>query len=62
MITVENRGNKVTAMVTKLVTGGNSFKLVFGLIDIVKKKGCQLPDKKEKGLFQICNNAKYNKI
>jgi hypothetical protein len=52
MVTVENRGNKVTGMVTKLVTSGNSFKLVFGLIDIVKKKRCQLlPDKKEKGLF-----------
>jgi hypothetical protein len=52
MVTVENRGNKVTAMLTKLVTSGNSFKLVFGLIDIVKKKGCQLlQNMKEKGLF-----------
>ena len=38
MVTVENRGNKVTGMVTKLVTSGNSFKLPFCLIDIVKKK------------------------
>jgi hypothetical protein len=32
------RGNKVVAMATKLVTSGNSFKLLFGLIDIEQKK------------------------
>jgi hypothetical protein len=33
-----SRGNKVAAMVTKLATSGNSFKLLFGLIDIEQKK------------------------
>jgi septal ring factor EnvC (AmiA/AmiB activator) len=32
------RGNKVVAMITKLVTSGNSFKLLFGLIDIEQKR------------------------
>ena len=38
METDDNRGNKVVAMVTKLVTSGNSFKLLFGLIDIEQKR------------------------
>jgi hypothetical protein len=38
MVTVGNRGNKLVAMVTNVVTSGNSFKLLFGLIDIAKKK------------------------
>jgi len=38
MVTVENKGNKVTAMVTKLVTNGNSFKPPFCLIDIEQKR------------------------
>jgi hypothetical protein len=33
-----SRGNKMAAMVTKLATSGNSFKLLFGLIDIAKNK------------------------
>jgi hypothetical protein len=41
METDDIRGNKVAAMVTKLVTSGNSFKLLFGLIDIAKKETCQ---------------------
>jgi hypothetical protein len=39
--TDDNKGNKVVAMVTNLVTSGNSFKLLFGLIDIAKKERCQ---------------------
>ena len=38
LVTDDSRGNWSAAMITKLETGGNSFKLVFGLIDIAKKK------------------------
>ena len=38
MVTDDNRGNGEVSMVTKLVTSGNSFKLPFCLIDVVKKK------------------------
>jgi hypothetical protein len=41
METDDIRGNKVVVMMTNVVTSGNSFKLLFGLIDIAKKETCQ---------------------
>jgi hypothetical protein len=38
METGDIRGNKVVAMMTNVVTSGNSFKLLFALIDIAEKK------------------------
>jgi len=39
--TDDNIGNGAIAMVTNVVTSGNSFKLLFRLIDIAKKEICQ---------------------
>ena len=38
MDTDDNRGNEAVARVTKLVTSGNSFKLVSSIVDIVVKE------------------------
>jgi hypothetical protein len=38
MKTDDSRGNKAIAMITKLVTSDNSFKLVSSIIDIVVKE------------------------
>ena len=38
MKTDDNRGNEAVAMVTKLVTSGNSFKLVSSIVAIVIKE------------------------
>src|SRR4026208_227935 len=48
MVTVENKGNKVTAMVTKLVTNGNSFKPPFCLIDIEQKRKMSTTTRQER--------------
>jgi hypothetical protein len=38
MKTADNRGNEVIAMITRLVTRGNSFKLLSSIVDIVVKE------------------------
>jgi hypothetical protein len=49
MKTDDSRGNEVIAMITKLVTSGNSFKLVSSIVHIVVKEDGINETRKRKG-------------
>jgi transposase len=53
------RGNKVVAMATILVTSGNSFKLLFGLIDIEQKRKMSMTrQERERAVLDLYNQGK----
>jgi transposase len=54
--TDDNIGNKVVAMMTNLVTSGNSFKLLFGLIDIAKRKMSIIRQDRQKLVLDLYYN------